>query len=246
MTRPRVRACVAFAVFVIAGLVPIGASSPRGRVAPRPGPTATAPSAPLLDILQAELKRNVDVLRNQPVPPYYVSYVVYDTQSSQLDSSFGAVVADVDNHSRTFGVDVRTGDYALDNTHEIRGEPAPPAALGRAVIPLTDSAPAIDVAAWQATDRAYRQSVERLARVKTNLAAKVKEEDPAPDFSREDPQVFVGTAGLCTRWTRPRGRPGCAGSRRCSPTTRSSCRAKPRSASKPPRATWSAPRAAAC
>ena len=193
MTRPRVRACVAFAVFVFAGLVPLGASSPRGHAAPGPASSAAAaPSPALLDILQAELTRNMTVLKTQPVPPYYVSYTVYDSQSSQLDASFGAVVADADDHTRTFGVDVRTGDYALDDTHEIRGDPAPPAALGRAVLPLTDSAPAIDVAAWQATDRAYRQAVERLARVKTNLAAKVKEEDPAPDFSRENPQVFVG------------------------------------------------------
>jgi predicted Zn-dependent protease len=187
MTRPRVRACVAFVVFVIAGFVPIGASP-----APGSAPAIAPPSPALLDILQTELTRNVEALKKQPVPPYFVAYTVYDSQSSQIEAAFGAIVADLDNHNRTFGVDVRTGDYALDNTHEIRGEPAPRAALGRTMIPLTDSAPGVDMAAWQATDRAYRQSVERLARVKTNLAAKVKEEDPAPDLSHEDPQVFVG------------------------------------------------------
>jgi predicted Zn-dependent protease len=184
MTRTHVRACV---VLVLVGLLPVGTSSQRSAPAP-----AAASSAGLLDILQSELSRNVEVLKKEPVPPYFVAYTVYDTQSSQMAASFGAVVADVDNHSRTFGVDVRTGDYALDNTREIRGDPAPPAGLGRSSIPLTDSEPGVRMVAWAATDRAYRQSVERLARVKTNLAAKVKEEDPAPDFSREDPQVFVG------------------------------------------------------
>ncbi len=187
MIRPRVRACVVFALLVLSSLVPVGASSPHSPVA-----TGPASSTPLLDILQAELNRNVRVLEKQPVPPYFVSYSVYDMQSAQIEASFGAVVADVDNHARTFGADVRTGDYALDDTHEIRGDSAPPAALGRAALPLTDSAPAVDVAAWQATDWAYHQAVERLARVKTNLAAKVREEDPAPDFSHETPQVFVG------------------------------------------------------
>ena len=130
--------------------------------------------------------------QKQPVPPYFLAYTVSEVRSTELAASFGAMVVDNDNHSRTLGVDVRTGDYSLDNTHEIRGEPAPPTGLGRSAIPLTDSAPGVGVAAWLATDRAYRQSVERLARVKTNLAAKVKEEDPAPDFSREEPQVFVG------------------------------------------------------
>jgi len=183
ITRSRVRACVVLALVCLA---PVGASSQR------PPAAAPAPSTALLDILQSELGRNVEALKKEPVPPYFVAYTVYDTQSTQMSTSFGAVVGDLDTHSRTFGVDVRTGDYALDNTHEIRGEPAPPAGVGRSAIPLTDSEPGVAVAAWLATDRAYRQSVERLARVKTNLAAKVKEEDPAPDFSREEPQVFVG------------------------------------------------------
>lgn len=190
MTRSRARGplVVTLAVLgVLCLLVRTGATGQRRT----PLPAAPAP-APLLDILQAELTRNVEVLKKEPVPPYFVAYTVTDTQTSRLAASFGAVLADVDSRGRTLGVDVRAGDYALDNTHEIRGEPAPPAGLGRSVIPLTDSAPAIDVAAWLATDRAYRQAVERLARVKTNLAAKVKEEDPAPDFSHEDPQVFVG------------------------------------------------------
>jgi predicted Zn-dependent protease len=185
MNRRRSCACVVLALFC---LVPVGAASQRGAVQP---PVARA--ADLLDILRTELNRNVDVLRKEPVAPYFVAYTVSDVQSTELAASFGAMVVDGDSHARTLGVDVRTGDYGLDNTHEIRGEPAPPTGLGRSAIPLTDSAQGVGVAAWLATDRAYRQSVERLARVKTNMAAMVKEEDPAPDFSREDPQVFVGT-----------------------------------------------------
>ncbi len=175
-------------VLALIGLVPVGAVSERSG-----GQAAGARPVALLDILQAELARNVEVLGKEPVPPYFMAYTVYDVQTTELGASFGAMIADNDGRSRTFGVDVRTGDYSLDNTHEVRGEPAPPTGLGRSAIPLADSAPGVGVAAWLATDRAYRQSVERLARVKTNLAAKVKEEDPAPDFSREEPQVFAGT-----------------------------------------------------
>ena len=190
MIRRRLRLCV---VLVLVGLVPVGAASQRSAPAPSAPSSAAATSTALLDILRAEMDRNVEVLKKEPVPPYFVAYTVSEVRSTELAASFGAMVVDNDSQSRTLGVDVRTGGYALDNTHEIRGEPAPPTGLGRSAIPLTDSAPAVGVAAWLATDRAYRQSVERLARVKTNLAAMVKEEDPAPDFSREDPQVFVGT-----------------------------------------------------
>lgn len=156
------------------------------------GGHASAAPVGLLDILQAELARNVAVLQKEAVPPYFVAYTVNEDQGTEIAASFGAVMADVDSHYRTLGVDVRAGDYALDNTREVRGESAPPSGLGRTQIPLTDSDPGVSIAAWLATDRAYRQAVERLARVKTNLATKVKEDDPAPDFSRETPQTFVG------------------------------------------------------
>jgi predicted Zn-dependent protease len=158
----------------------------------RTAPLGAAPSASLADILQAELARNVAVLQKEPVPPYFVSYAVYDTRSIQMAASFGGIVADLDSRNRSLSVDVRTGEYGLDNTHEIRGEAAAPPSLGRATVPLTDSDAGVAVAAWRTTDRAYRQAVERLARVKSNVAAKVKEDDPAPDFSREEPQTFTG------------------------------------------------------
>ena len=193
MNRRRLRLCV---VLALVGLVPVGAATQRSAPAsPAPGSAAVSSTA-LLDILRTEMDRNVEVLKKEPVPPYFMAYTVSEVRSTELAASFGAMVVDNDSQSRTLGVDIRTGDYALDNTHEIRGEPAPPTGLGRSSIPLTDSAPGVGVAAWLATDRAYRQSVERLARVKTNLAAMVKEEDPAPDFSREEPQVFVGHARL--------------------------------------------------
>src|SRR5262249_50530198 len=47
-------------------------------------------------------------------------------------------------------------------------------------------------ALWRVTDRAYKQAVEALTRVKTNVASTVKEENPAPDFSHEESQVHAG------------------------------------------------------
>ncbi|MCK7506053.1 MAG: hypothetical protein MZV70_19580 [Desulfobacterales bacterium] len=66
----------------------------------------------------------------------------------------------------------------------------------------------------------------------------VKEEDPAPDFSREDPQVFVGTPAAVqvdkAAWKARLRRL----SARSSPTTRSSCAATSRSPSRRTAATW--------
>ena len=53
---------------------------------------------------------------------YYIGYTVYDERRVILEASEGAMVSDNDNRSRELDVDVRVGDYALDNTHQIRDQ----------------------------------------------------------------------------------------------------------------------------
>ncbi len=155
-------------------------------------PVRGAASPPSLALLKSELQRNFQVLRTQTSPAYYVSYTMHDTHESRVSASFGALQRSDDGRSRSATVEVRVGDYALDSTHPLRGDTrANSPRLNEIALPLTDEEPAIRLALWRATDRAFKQASEALTRVKTNVAAKVKEEDPSPDFSREDPQVSV-------------------------------------------------------
>ena len=141
-----------------------------------------------LTILQSELQRNFQTLKQQPAPAYFISYTLHDQRSTRLVASFGAVDSNDESRNRFATVEVRVGDYDLDNTHPIRGDSR---AMGprvtRVALPVTDDEQPIRLALWRATDRTFKQASEALTRVKTNVAAKVKEEDPAPDFSREDP-----------------------------------------------------------
>jgi predicted Zn-dependent protease len=59
-------------------------------------------------------------------------------------------------------------------------------------LPVTDEERPIRLALWRGTDRTFKQASEALTRVKTNVAAKIQEEDPAPDFSKEDVQKHAG------------------------------------------------------
>ena len=150
---------------------------------PRPGPGS------ILGILQAELSRNVDVLEHQPVPAYYAAYTLHDSRRTQILASVGAIDRSDENRQRFATVEVRVGDYQLDNTHPIRGEArALPPRLMQVALPLSDDEKPIRLALWRATDRSYKQASEALTRVRTNVAAKVQDENPAPDFSREDRQ----------------------------------------------------------
>ena len=157
---------------------------------------AAQPSrTPILGILQAELHRNVDLLKEQSTPAYYAAYTVHDTRSTNIVASFGAIDRSDENRQRLATVEVRVGDYALDNTHPIRGDArAMSPRLVQVSLPLTDEEQPIRMALWRATDRSYKQASEALTRVRTNVAAKVQDENPAPDFSREDKQQHTGAS----------------------------------------------------
>ena len=170
-------------VLLLLGCVALGGAGARS--------SRGAAVHPLLGILHSELQRNLAALKNEPVPPYFVSYAVYDVRSTRMLAAFGAINASDDNHTRSAFIDLRVGDHALDNTHPIRGGQGPPARAGvRVTLPLGDNELPARAALWRATDRAYKQSVQALTRVKTNVAAKVQEDARAPDLSKEEAQTY--------------------------------------------------------
>src|SRR6187551_2825628 len=87
--------------------------------APVPAHVQSAP--PLIDILQAELRRNLDTLKTAQNPAYFIGYTVHDTRSTRLAASDGALLRSDESQSRAASVEVRVGDYTFDNTHPLRG-----------------------------------------------------------------------------------------------------------------------------
>jgi TldD protein len=147
-----------------------------------------------LGILQTELQRNYGVLKREAVPVYFIGYTLHDEHTTSLVASDGALQHSDEQRGRFATVEVRVGDYTLDNTHPIRGDAAAVSPRSnRVTIPLTDEDKPMRLALWRATDRSSKQASEAMTRVKTNVASKIKEEDPAPDFSHEDVQTFSDT-----------------------------------------------------
>ena len=164
-----------------------------------PPPAAAAAPDPLLRILSDELRRNMDGLKREPVPPYFASYSVYDVQSASVRASFGALTGRYENRSRSAVVDVRVGDYALDNTREIRGDMFGGfRGFSRTALPLPgeqgEPADAVRAVLWRATDRKYKQAIERFTQVRTNVAAKVQDGPEVADLSREPAETYAEPA----------------------------------------------------
>jgi predicted Zn-dependent protease len=146
-------------------------------------------SPPVLAAMQAELARTQEKLRSQPVPPYYLSYEITETHGISVAGEFGKIDSSTENRNRHLDIDLRVGDYDLDNTHEIRGENNY-LQYRSSAITLDDDPDAIRAALWYETDASYKRALDQLTKIKTNVQVKVAQEDKSADFSRETPERY--------------------------------------------------------
>ena len=160
---------------------------------------AVAPAAGqsiVLDAMKAELDRSMELLGEEETPPYFLSYEISESRSASASASFGALTGSDERHERLLDIDLRVGDYSLDNTRPIRDTFFSSAFLGSGStqVPLDDDPAAIRGILWAETDKEYKRALEQLTQVKTNVQVKVEAEDQSDDFSREAPSTGVDEA----------------------------------------------------
>jgi TldD protein len=111
---------------------------------------------PVLVALQQELHRSFDSLKKEPVPVYFLAYQLTDNHAIQVGASFGALVSSNDTTTRTLDVDLRVGDYALDNTHSVDSD-SPRSSfadrIGQTAMPLDNTTDVLQRSVWAETDR---------------------------------------------------------------------------------------------
>ncbi|MFH2096505.1 MAG: TldD/PmbA family protein, partial [Bacteroidota bacterium] len=138
-----------------------------------------------------ELNRNMEGLKKEANPPYYISYRVNDITSFRVTASFGKITSSYTEHNRYLCVSVRVGDYALDNMHPIKGEDYGWFDWDRgSFIPVDDTEDGISQVLWKETDKQYKKSSDLYQKVLTNVALKVEDEDKSEDFSKEKTSVY--------------------------------------------------------
>lgn len=171
---------------IFAFVVPIGT---RVAVA---APDAQAQRSPMLATLKEELQRSIGPLKSQSTPAYFLGYTVTDTQRADVSGSNGALLTSTNGRNRWLEVMVRTGDYKLDNTHKV-GERQMPTGGPGVSVPLDDDADVLRRAIWLETEKQYQAAEQALIKIKTGKEVKVETvEGGAPDFSHEEPHVFIG------------------------------------------------------
>ncbi len=153
-----------------------------------------AATDPVLVALQAELHRSFDNLKKEPVPVYFLAYQLTDNHAIQVSASFGALVSSTDITTRTLDVDLRVGDYALDNTHSVESDSASSSygdRIAQTAMPLDNTSDVLQRSVWAETDRKYKIAIEEWQAVKTATQVKAEREDKSADFSHEPPHQFT-------------------------------------------------------
>ncbi len=144
---------------------------------------------PLLDALQAELARNSAALRLDDYPnPYFVAYQLLDEEQFELGAKRGALYSDKRGRQRNLYVEVRVGDYALDNSedqdHDMQGLDH---YVPNELAPLDDSAEALRHALWLLTDFRYKQALAAYHNVRGKRVFAPESGGPAAgSFTREE------------------------------------------------------------
>ena len=162
--RPQILLLVAFSVMLV-------------------GTAQSSEAEGVLKSMQQELDRNVKGLVLPDYPgPYFISYLMRETEAVNVTSRFGAPVMKRAETVRHVGVDVRVGSPALDNSLDpfsgfdmpFRFQPF----AGRA--PLVDDDKALRRSLWLITDQEYKQAVASYLKVKAQRV-----------YQADDPE-FVG------------------------------------------------------
>jgi predicted Zn-dependent protease len=152
---------------------------------------APAPESAVLEAMKSELARSQEKLKSQPVPPYFISYEITEVHRFSVSGSFGKTTSSNEDRRRELDLDVRVGDYNLDNTHEIRGDITERfGGFGLSAIPIDNDVDAVRAVLWYHTDQRYKRALEQFTKIKTNIQVKVAAEDQSADFSKEDPQHY--------------------------------------------------------
>ncbi len=142
-----------------------------------------------LEAMRQELDRSFHGLRMENYEePYFISFQHWDIEEVSIVATLGAVFEDSSNRSARYDVDVRVGDFNLDNSED---QDADFEVLERyrpsLRAPLDEIPAALRHALWLASDFRYKQALMSYNRVRGRRVFDSDQTVEVPSFSRERP-----------------------------------------------------------
>jgi TldD protein len=149
----------------------------------------------VLRAMNDELARAVHDLRLEDLPrPYYVDYLVFDSDTFRAAAVFGGLARSHRVLARSHTVNVRVGDYRFDNTNFAAGPFRRGFPYDVDTLPIEDDYYVLRRHFWLSTDEAYKAAVEALARKQASMR-NVRLPVPLNDFARQEPVEALGERG---------------------------------------------------
>jgi TldD protein len=186
----------ALALFFLLAL-PIATDAAPAVPAPPPLPDGSVKTT--VSAMQKELARAMGKMRLKGYEaPYFIAYGVRDYDEREVTARFGALVSKDRDHGRQAHVEVRVGDYQLDNTsseHEIFDLSDPDSWEPPSQTTLDDDPQALRNTLWLLTDAKYKRALADYAKKRGRRATAVVEDESLPSFSKETRNVSVDALG---------------------------------------------------
>jgi TldD protein len=172
-------------------------SARAGHARPARARSAAAPVADndqTLHAMRDEMARARTRLR-APRPdapaPYFIEYHLLDLEQRTITASFGALLLSNSSRTRLMDVGVRVGDYQLDSSNFIGGDDGFQGFIGSTgSVGIDGDYDSLRQDLWLSTDHAYKEALVQLTQKNAYLMSIARPSD-IPDFSREQPVVFV-------------------------------------------------------
>jgi hypothetical protein len=145
----------------------------------------------VMKAMRDEMARSMKELQLENLEkPYFIAYRIVDSENTRVAASFGALTHSNTGHSRMLNVEVRVGDYKLDNSNFFSFNFDDGTGFqifnGNTMLPIEDDYKELRRLIWLATDSAYKKAVEDFSKKRAMFENKTRSDDTA-DFSKEDP-----------------------------------------------------------
>lgn len=155
-------------------------------------PQETIDNNVLFRALNDELNRNITRLQlENQTKPFYIAYRVLDLKEIKIKASFGGLLSNNERRSRNLYVDLRVGNYQIDNSNfvcQVSRERVIEA--DEIQLPVEDEYFALRQAIWLVTDGTYKKALEKLARKMAYLQNK-QTSDTVQDFIAVKPCSII-------------------------------------------------------
>lgn len=149
--------------------------------------------------MKDELQRSITQLQLQKMDkPYFLAYRMDEINDTEVSATLGSLTNSQPARTRMIGVEVRVGDYSLDNSNFFSARSFASGVSGVfssvSQAPLDDNYQQIRRQFWLATDAQYKKALEDLSAKRAALQLR-KRSDETPDFGKESPATVNEAPG---------------------------------------------------